>query len=471
MSDVRTHPLISLLARACRALDDPELHPATARLHQEPVVKAAAQLAAAHNRVADADTTASRENVAAMHALAAADGPVRVARAALAAHRPGTALPPSLGDQPTDSGCLFTLHEIWQLVELGRGERWADALLDGPFGALVPTAAARIIDSISAASTSLPRSPTERSVQERRTKRWWLSSGPWGAHTGLVRGSITSSARIVPDGAAVGDRIGPRKAGAGTGRSMARPWCGPGDSALRPIATSSVVRPRCRRARRRRADERERYLARVDERALTAYLARWDETLTRLQRGWPAEWRVPGMCAVDVRRELQVRLLAEVRVNGKLRRPRYNRPGEPATLILLRRERDRLCKAQRRHVLRRAPHAAGPGLPMPDERIFAEADASELRAALLDAEASLTPTQREWWARLRSAGESECDGIVLADVATALGHGKAAATHILDVIERKLRGRRITELARSGPRASTRRTVYGNAVSARRPLP
>jgi hypothetical protein len=60
-------------------------------------------------------------------------------------------------------------------------------------------------------------------------------------------------------------------------------------------------------------DRSERDAAIVDDVALVAYEAKWQKKLAKLQRRYPARWRVPGLSDEEVRDLLTLRLIEAVR--------------------------------------------------------------------------------------------------------------------------------------------------------------
>lgn len=61
------------------------------------------------------------------------------------------------------------------------------------------------------------------------------------------------------------------------------------------------------------ADARERDDAARDDAALVSYQQKWQRRLLRLQRSYPARWRVPGLSDEEVRDALTLRLIEVVR--------------------------------------------------------------------------------------------------------------------------------------------------------------
>jgi hypothetical protein len=60
-------------------------------------------------------------------------------------------------------------------------------------------------------------------------------------------------------------------------------------------------------------ERRERDAALTDDEALVAYEAKWQRKLAKLQRAFPARWRVAGLSDEEVRDLLTLRLLEAVR--------------------------------------------------------------------------------------------------------------------------------------------------------------
>ncbi len=60
-------------------------------------------------------------------------------------------------------------------------------------------------------------------------------------------------------------------------------------------------------------DARERDAARTDGAALARYDRKWALRLVRLQRAHPGRWRVPGLYDEELRDELTLRMIEQLR--------------------------------------------------------------------------------------------------------------------------------------------------------------
>ena len=70
----------------------------------------------------------------------------------LAGRFPGVVLAGTLSEQPTELDRKRALQEVLDEVESHRGEPWADQLLGGPFGVVMPDAIAKIGAYLTASS-------------------------------------------------------------------------------------------------------------------------------------------------------------------------------------------------------------------------------------------------------------------------------------------------------------------------------
>jgi hypothetical protein len=134
---------------------------------------------------------------------------------------------------------------------------------------------------------------------------------------------------------------------------------------------------------------------------LVAFLERWQRSISRLQRAYPARWHVPGLSDEEVRDALTLRLLEAAREEAP--------PPEPA-------ERDWALGIVRRHLaLLRKSFRLG-ATPMdfrgavlsqrePDqEQRFLERESDACRAdAAANAKERLSTPQRRWLAAFKMA--------------------------------------------------------------------
>jgi hypothetical protein len=94
------------------------------------------------------------------------------------------------------------------------------------------------------------------------------------------------------------------------------------------------------------ADVRERDAAVCSDAALVSYQQKWQRRLLRLQRSYPARWRVPGLSDEEVRDALTLRLIEVVRGDRALHQE-YESGGGEWGLAVMRRHLSELRRSFR----------------------------------------------------------------------------------------------------------------------------
>lgn len=95
--------------------------------------------------------------------LAVYDPVYREARSAAFAYYPAVTLPDTLKTQPTDTDRVNAVTDLSKFVHSHAGEKWAQAVLNGPFGTLSPKFVAELKESI-AANKALVTAQGERAA-------------------------------------------------------------------------------------------------------------------------------------------------------------------------------------------------------------------------------------------------------------------------------------------------------------------
>ncbi|MDI1445704.1 hypothetical protein [Polyangium sp. 6x1] len=139
-----------VLARSLEIAEEPDGNPVVVAVFKETLADATTEYLATEKAVADATTAFSKENHEALQALASLDAPYRVARSALLAVQPHTVLPDTLKSLATDTDQLDAIRRLLDLIDDHVGKPWADAILDGEFGARAPKAITELTESIAA---------------------------------------------------------------------------------------------------------------------------------------------------------------------------------------------------------------------------------------------------------------------------------------------------------------------------------
>ena len=153
-------------------------------------------------------------------------------------------------------------------------------------------------------------------------------------------------------------------------------------------------------------EQRERDAALTDDRALVAYEAKWQRKLRRLQRAFPARWRVAGLSDEEVRDLLTLRLLEAVR-RAEPAELALARPGREWGLLVALRELRALRKGFRLDVV--LADMAETRLPSRDanqEETWLEHEAARNRGlAQARAERGLSKPQRRWLGAFKASAE------------------------------------------------------------------
>lgn len=150
------------------------------------------------------------------------------------------------------------------------------------------------------------------------------------------------------------------------------------------------------------SDRCERDAARNDDRALVAYEVKWQRKLARLQRSFPARWRVVGLSDEEVRDQLTLGLIEALRdPHGE--QLGLERPGKEWGLLIAQRRLRELRRAFRLRVEPAELSEIQLGTRGPDqEEQWLETEANlQRRSAQIQAEQSLSHPQRRWWAALK----------------------------------------------------------------------
>ncbi len=150
------------------------------------------------------------------------------------------------------------------------------------------------------------------------------------------------------------------------------------------------------------ADRRERDAALGDDQALVAYEAKWQKKLSRLQRTYPARWRVAGLSNDEVRDLLTLRLLEAIRCAEPLQLSQQ-RPGREWGLLVIQGELHALRRVFKLDVapvdLREAPLSSR--TPNQEEAWLESEEQQGWALAQEHAERGLSRPQRQWLAALK----------------------------------------------------------------------
>jgi hypothetical protein len=150
-----------VLSRSIEIAAEPEVNPVVVAIFKETLDAEATAYLVKEAAVSDAMTSFAKENREALSALSALDTPYRVARSALLAVLPDTQLPDTLKSLPTDTDQLTAISRLIDLIDDHAGKPWADALLEGDFGASAPKAIKELNESI-VANKALSKARTAR---------------------------------------------------------------------------------------------------------------------------------------------------------------------------------------------------------------------------------------------------------------------------------------------------------------------
>ncbi len=172
-------------------------------------------------------------------------------------------------------------------------------------------------------------------------------------------------------------------------------------SPTRPNA-HPLVKPSARALAAELCDRRERDAALVDDAALVAYEAKWQRKLFKLQRTYPARWRVAGLSDEEVRDLLTLRLIEAVR-RAEVAELSQQRSGREWGLLVIQAELRALRRAFKLDVtpadFSEAPISSR--LPNQEEQ-WLEDELQRGRAlAQAHAERGLSRPQRQWLAALK----------------------------------------------------------------------
>jgi hypothetical protein len=153
-------------------------------------------------------------------------------------------------------------------------------------------------------------------------------------------------------------------------------------------------------------DRSERDAALTDDDALVAYEAKWQRRLGKLQRAFPARWRVAGLSDEEVRDLLTLRLLEAVR-RADSEALALARPGREWGLLIAQRELRALRKGFRLNVVL-ADQGEGrlPSRGPNQEDAWLDHEATRSRClAQARAEQGLSAPQRRWLGAFRASAE------------------------------------------------------------------
>lgn len=214
--------------------------------------------------------------------------------------------------------------------------------------------------------------------------------------------------------------------------------------------TEPTLSARCARALgAEQRERRERDAALINDDALVAYEAKWQRKLARLQRAFPARWRVAGLSDEEVRDLLTLRLLEAVR-RADAAELALERPGREWGLLMAERELRVLRKGFRLNVVLAEPAEAGlPSRDASPEDAWLEHEAMRCRGlAQARAELGLSSPQRRWLAAFKVSAEQGAffDASAepnLSEPSRALGKHRSSALRAY----RELQARFCSELA------------------------
>jgi hypothetical protein len=153
-------------------------------------------------------------------------------------------------------------------------------------------------------------------------------------------------------------------------------------------------------------ERRERDAALSNDDALVAYEAKWQRKLARLQRAFPARWRVVGLSDEEVRDLLTLRLLEALR-RADPAELALERPGREWGLLVAERELRALRKGFRLNVVLAEPGEAGlPSRDASQEDAWLEREGAHTRGlAQARAEQGLSRPQRRWLGAFKACAE------------------------------------------------------------------
>lgn len=200
------------------------------------------------------------------------------------------------------------------------------------------------------------------------------------------------------------------------------------------------------------ADRRERDVAIVDDLALVAYEAKWQKKLVKLQRTYPARWRVAGLSDEEVRGLLTLRLIEAVR-RADAAELSQRRPGREWGLLIIQGELRTLRRTFKLNVTAAdfGETVAVSRAPNQEEQWLESETEHERALARSQAEQRLSRPQRQWWAALqlsaRAGGFFESSAEPnLSAASRVLGKNRSSAQRAY----RELQTRFAAELSRRG---------------------
>jgi hypothetical protein len=212
----------------------------------------------------------------------------------------------------------------------------------------------------------------------------------------------------------------------------------------------SLRAPSARALGAEQRERRERDAALTDDEALVAYEAKWQRKLAKLQRAFPARWRVAGLSDEEVRDLLTLRLLEAVR-RADAEELALARPGREWGLLVAQRELRALRKSFRLDVvLADLGEARLPSRAVSQEDAWLEHEAARSRGlAQARAERGLSKPQRRWLGAFKASAEQgaffEASAEPnLSEPSRALGKHRSSALRAY----RELQARFSAELAR-----------------------
>jgi hypothetical protein len=164
----------------------------------------------------------------------------------------------------------------------------------------------------------------------------------------------------------------------------------------------AVSSPSARALQNERIDQTERLAAAVDDAALVAYQAKWRRKVVRLQRAFPARWRVPGLSDEEVCDRLTLRLIEAVRQPTPAELE-LQRPGKEWGFLVIRSELGALRQRFRLPTLPVdfAEISRACGSPTQEERWLELETEGQRALAQARAEQKLSQPQRRWLQALK----------------------------------------------------------------------
>jgi hypothetical protein len=182
---VRFHRVASRCVEVAEEQDAP---PVLVEVYKTSVEQPLQKYLSASTAVQDAWSHASAQGAEASEALAALDGPYRVARSATAAVVRNVKLPDTLKAQPTDTDKQNAIERLLDVINQYAGQPWADVLLTGEFGQKGAAALKEVGEAIEA----------DKALQKARSARAQAFGPAWKAYRSfkrLVRDALGASSK------------------------------------------------------------------------------------------------------------------------------------------------------------------------------------------------------------------------------------------------------------------------------------